>query len=183
MHRKKRSIAYPAHHNSKVVLSAYLRYNGPDTPVYWDLQLLPATILFRDLPRPPASGDFTRFVCEPPVRLMRIYHSRMPWYVDATAGANPVGVTFADLFNAIHQTLQMQIVDADFYNDELDDDERKRITDAYRKRCAASGDPGEAAMGIRRVDFLMGRVVFEGLVKGKEGLWEMKTAKPVAGPP
>jgi len=178
--RRKRSLAYPAHHNAKVVLSPYIRYNGPDAPVYWDLQYLPSTILFRDLPRPPAQGEFTRFVCEPPVRFMRVYHSRMPWYVDARTDNNPVGVTFADLFNAIYHTLQMQIVDADFYNDELDDSERKRISDSYQQRCAAIGDASEPLKGVRRVDFLMGRVVFEGLVKGKEGLWEMKTAKPAS---
>jgi len=111
---------------------------------------------------------------------MRIYHSRLPWYVDAQTGINPVGVTFADLFNAIYQTLQLQIVDADFYNDELEDEERKRIIDSYRKRCGS--DQAEASRGIRRVDFLMGRVVFEGLVKGKEGLWEMKTTRPVPLP-
>jgi len=159
------------------VISSYLRYNGPDTPVYWDLQCLPSTVVFRDLPRPPAQGDFTRFVCEPPLRVMRIYHSRLPWYIDAQTGLNPVGVTFTDLFNAIYQNLQIQIVDADYYNDELDDDERKRVADAYRRRCGQ--EQSECAKGIKRVDFLMGRVVFEGLVKGKEGRWEMKTAKPL----
>jgi hypothetical protein len=105
----------------------------------------------------------------------------MPWYIDAHTDANPVGVTFRDLFNAIYQTLQTQIVDADFYNDELDDEERKKIAGAYRKRCGTN--QSESAKGIRRVDFLMGRVVFEGLVKAKEGLWEMKTTKPAPPPP
>jgi len=111
---------------------------------------------------------------------MRIYHARMPWYVDVQALSNPVGVTFADLFSAIYNASQIQIVDADFNNDELEDEERKRITSAYRKRVGS--DHEEAMKGIRRVDFLMGRVIFEGLVKGKEGLWEMKTTKPIPLP-
>jgi len=104
----------------------------------------------------------------------------MPWYVDVQATSNPVGVTFADLFNAIHTVLQVQIVDADFNNDELDDEERKRITSAYRARVGS--DHTEAMKGIRRVDFLMSKVIFEGLVKGKEGLWEMKTTRPIPLP-
>lgn len=111
---------------------------------------------------------------------MRIYHTRMPWYIDVQASSNPVGVTFADLFNAIYTVLQVQIVDADFNNDEVDDEERKRIISAYRKRVGS--DQAEAMKGIRRVDFLMGRAIFEGLVKGKEGLWEMKTTKPIPLP-
>ena len=109
---------------------------------------------------------------------MRIYHVRMPWYVDVQALSNPVGVTFADLFSAIYNMTQIPIIDADFNNDELDDEERKRITAAYRKRVGS--DQAEAMKGIRGVDFLMGKVVFGGLVKGKEGLWEMKTTKPVS---
>ena len=108
---------------------------------------------------------------------MRIYHSRLPWYVDVQATSNPVGVTFADLFNEVYKVMQIQIVDADFNNDEVDEEERKRIIAAYRKRVGS--DRAEAMKGIRRVDFLMSRVVFEGLVKGKEGLWEMKTTKPI----
>lgn len=148
--------------------------------MYWDIQAGPSTVLFRDLKRPPLAGEFTRFVCEPPERLMRIYHVRMPWYVDVQALNNPVGVTFSDLFEAIYRVMQIQIVHADFNNDELDDEEQKRITAAYRKRVGS--DQAEAMKGIRRVDFLMGRVIFEGLVKGKEGLWEMKTTKPIPMP-
>jgi hypothetical protein len=28
---------------------------------------------------------------------------------------------------------------------------------------------------VKRVDFLRGRCIFEGLVKGRNGVWEMKT--------
>lgn len=109
--------------------------------------------------------------------MMRIYHARMPWYVDVRATNNPVGVTFADLFREIYEVMQVQIIDADFNNDEVDEEERRRITAAYRNRVGS--DQSEAMKGIRRVDYLMGKVVFEGLIKGKEGLWEMKTTKPI----
>ena len=102
----------------------------------------------------------------------------MPWYIDVRALNNPVGVTFADLFSEVYNVLRIQIVDADFNNDELEDEERKRITAAYRSRVGS--DHAEAMNGIRRVDFLMGRFIFEGLVRGKEGLWEMKTTKPIS---
>jgi hypothetical protein len=111
---------------------------------------------------------------------MRIYHARLPWYVDVRALNNPVGVTFADLFQEVYKVMQIQIVDADFNNDEVDEEERKRIIAAYRNRVGS--DRAEAMKGIRRVDFLMGKVVFEGLMKGKEGLWELRTTRPITSP-
>jgi hypothetical protein len=35
----------------------------------------------------------------------------------------------------------------------------------------------EHGRGVRRVDFLRRHVTFEGLVKGRNGMWEIKTSK------
>ena len=111
---------------------------------------------------------------------MRIYHAQIPWYIDVQASSNPVGITFADLFNAIYWTVWRLVLDGDLNNYELDDKEWKRIIATSKKR--AESNRTEAVMGVRRVDFLMGRSVFAGLVEGKEGLWEMKTTKPIPLP-
>ena len=64
---------------------------------------------------------------------------------------------------------------ADFWNEELSEADRDKITKAWKLRC--DGDAFERACGVRRVDFLRRHVVLEGLVKGRNGSWEMKTRK------
>jgi hypothetical protein len=105
---------------------------------------------------------------------MRLYHDRLPWFIDIYA-RNPSGVTIHDLFDQLHDTLMIQIHNKHYYNEDMDDEDRGKIARAFEGRCA--GDPSEIASGVRRVDFLRGRVIFEGLARGKNGMWEMKTRK------
>jgi hypothetical protein len=105
---------------------------------------------------------------------MRLVHPRLPWYIDVHA-SNPTGVNLGDLFQAIWNCLRCPIQKADFLNDELSDSDRDKISHAWRVRC--NGDAFEQGCGVRRVDFLRRHVVFEGLVKGRNGTWEMKTRK------
>jgi hypothetical protein len=105
---------------------------------------------------------------------MRLIHPRLPWYIDVHA-SNPTGVNLSDLFQAIWNCLRWPIQKADFWNDELSDHDRDKIGHAWRVRC--DGDVFERGRGVRRVDFLRRHVVFEGLVKGRNGTWEMKTRK------
>jgi len=37
------------------------------------------------------------------------------------------------------------------------------------------GEPEEMMKGVKRVEFLRGKVIFEGLVRTRNGLWEIKT--------
>lgn len=69
----------------------------------------------------------------------------------------------------------MPIRQEDYWNNEMDEEVRERIGRAWAARC---GDREEdRAAGVRRVDFLMDRVVLDGFSKGKEGMWEMKLRK------
>jgi len=68
--------------------------------------------------------------------------------------------------------LQRQVFESDFWNDELDEEDRKRIYDAWADRCR--GNPEEASRGLRRVDFLCEGVFFLGLKKRGDDEWEMK---------
>lgn len=73
------------------------------------------------------------------------------------------------------------IVGRDFWNEDVGWVGREKVTRAFRERCAFVGAEGEVGMGVRRVDYLRGRVVFLGLVRGRNGMWEIKTEKVGAG--
>ena len=105
---------------------------------------------------------------------MRIFSDYYPWDIEIGA-STPVGVTMHDMFRAIWESTQSPIRHEDFWNSEMDDGVRARISNAYHLRC---GDNQEALnSGVRRVDFFMDRVLFEGLVRTKDGSFEMKIKK------
>jgi len=118
--------------------------------------------------------DLARFVTEPPVQYMRLYHPRLPWYIDVTA-SDPVGATLQELFARIHKILSSPISASDFFNTDVTDQERGKITMAWRERCQYNKEL--MSQGVKRVDFLMKDCIFIGLAKGKEGMWEIKTRK------
>ena len=140
-----------------------------------DLRQSPNMLKFRACgERPLTNYDLTRFVCEPPLPFMRLYHAQLPWYIEVEA-QNPSGVTLYDMFCAIHQCMMTPIQHPDYYNVEMSEEARNQVRDAWAARCLTLE---ERQQGIRRVDYLMGRVVMEGIQKGKDGLWEIKTRKP-----
>ncbi|KAF7978238.1 hypothetical protein HWV62_1250 [Athelia sp. TMB] len=174
MHRPSRSVD-----NSVHKLHAFIRYSYSDPPIRWDLRLPPTSVSFRDVDRAVVPSDlWARFACEPPVATMRLVHARLPWYVDVVA-TNPSGITLYDLLGSIYNMLRIPIAQKDFWNEEMGQKERAKIGDAWRIRCGS--DEGERAAGVRRVDYLRKEVMFEGLVKGRNGMWEMRTRKPVMG--
>jgi len=132
------------------------------------------SIKFHLLGRPFNHYDLLQYACEPPVPFMRLYHEKLPWYIDIHA-RNPSGVTIHDLFDQMRDGLMVQIHNKHYFNEEMDDEDRTKIAQAFRERCA--GNPSEIACGVRRVDFLKGRVIFEGLARGRNGMWEMKSRK------
>lgn len=72
-------------------------------------------------------------------------------------------ITLGDVLYAIHQTLQTQITHREWAK--LDDKEEIAVGKAYTKRCKLT--PGHesrlAADGVRRVDYLLRKVLFAGL--------------------
>ncbi|KAL5522914.1 hypothetical protein ACEPAF_1181 [Sanghuangporus sanghuang] len=109
-----------------------------------------------------------------PVR-MKITHPKLPWtiHVDArsSAGGQTCIVTIGHLLSTIYGELMRPVYSRDFWNDILSEEDRKRIHDAWAARC--NGDHVVAQQGIKRVDFLLDRYVFEGLRRVGDG-WEMK---------
>ena len=104
---------------------------------------------------------------------MRLIHPQLPWCIDIHA-SNPTGVDLADLLAVIWTCLHCAIRPVNFYNDELWGPGPAEDHAAWGVRCG--GDRFECGCGVQRVDFLR-RHVFEGLVKGRNGTWEMKKSK------
>ncbi|EMD35679.1 hypothetical protein CERSUDRAFT_116411 [Gelatoporia subvermispora B] len=158
---------------SRAKLHTYIRYSIVNTPMYYDLRSMWTSVRFRALTHHANSWDFTRFACEPPVPVMRLYSNHYPWFIDVMSG-NPSGVNLQELFSAVYSNMMTQISHADLYNKEMDESTRQHIEQAYFRRCRTEE---ERLRGILRVDFLQGRIIWEGLVRGKDGMWEMKLRK------
>ena len=145
-----------------------------EPPVLWDLRDDVSRVLFRELKRPVTGYDFTRFATEPPTPYMKLYHSRLPWYIEVTT-SNGVGVTLHDLLTHIQLFLTSRIKNSDFYNNEVTQGEREKISLAYKERCQFN--KSELSQGVKKVDYLMRDCIFVGLARGRDGMWEMKTRK------
>ena len=110
-----------------------------------DLRDSPNSLSFRALKgQRLTSWDLMRFVCEPPLPFMRLFHVHLPWYIDVEA-QNPAGVTLFELFMALHSCMVRQIENADYYNVEMDAEARARVAEAW----SASTDDRETARGSR----------------------------------
>ncbi|KAF8208095.1 hypothetical protein K438DRAFT_1574893, partial [Mycena galopus ATCC 62051] len=99
---------------------------------------------------------------------------RLPWYVDVT---NAQGVTLLDVLQTLFDELNQPIVARDFWNDEMRLQDRDRLMCAFKEQCSINGREyaTEIAKGVKRVDFLGPDVIFVGLVRKKNGVWEIKT--------
>jgi len=67
------------------------------------------------------------------------------------------------------------ITNEDYYNNEMDEKTREKIADAWAVRCGESKE--ERSAGVKRVDFLMEKIALEGVVKGRDGMFELKVKK------
>ncbi|THU90323.1 hypothetical protein K435DRAFT_864413 [Dendrothele bispora CBS 962.96] len=182
-----------------------------------------------------AKLQFTQPACTPPVNMMRLYHPRLPWYIDVVqtrAGAGGQGVTVGDVIVQVWRSLQAQVGQEEYYCADMDDpgedpsrssnrwsygpygygqgqggvwkkygSGRSFVGRAWSERCRLMGildgdemdwearaaghfgrrEKAEMAKGVKRVDWLGGEgmVTWVGLVRGKGGVWEMKTQNPV----
>lgn len=142
--------------------------------MFFDLRLPTSTVRFRDLQRNVNPWDLMRFACEPPQARMRFYHAQLPWVVDVVS-ENPAGVTIHELLAAIWACTQTPISHADFWNNEMDERAREAVGAAWAERTA--NNELEQRRGVRRVDFLIGKTILEGIAKGKDGMWEMKLSR------
>lgn len=83
-------------------------------------------------------------------------------------------VTLEDVFVTICQFLAGSIRREDYYNDELDAQDREELKRAWESRC---NNRKERMEGVKRVDFLQEKCMFQGLSRGKNGMWQLHTGK------
>ncbi|KIM49913.1 hypothetical protein M413DRAFT_15656 [Hebeloma cylindrosporum] len=143
-------------------------------PIYFDLRDDPNEIHFLHLNRPHNHIDLDQLVTQPSSSSLRLSHPRLPWYIDVVQ-VFPNGITVRDIFEQIHQQLHAPIQDHHFFTEELNEMDRSRLTHAFQRRVGDDLSLHEA--GILRIDFLGDKCVFEGLVRGTRGMWEMKTTR------
>ncbi|KAJ7037951.1 hypothetical protein C8F04DRAFT_1393306 [Mycena alexandri] len=124
--------------------------------------------------RPFNATDLTQLATTRPVRRLRFYHPRLPWYLDVLP-SQPNGVLVGDVLQQLHEELHKPIRPQDFHNTVLNSTDRELITSAYRNRCDDRIDIMQ--QGVRRVDFMGSDVVLQGFMQGRDGMWLMKTTR------
>lgn len=130
--------------------------------------------LFLNIGRPYNNIDFAQLATTPPSPFMRIFHPSLPWYIDIRP-THPNGVTVYDVLAQMYRQLMSPITGRHYWNEDLTEDDRKAITLAFQRRCGT--DSQEIQRGVVQVDYMGKKVIFEGLVKAKGGMWEMKTSR------
>jgi hypothetical protein len=112
----------------------------------------------------------------PTITSMRITHDAIPqWPIDLQYvhgeydAGNPLPLTVGDVLYMIHSSLQRQISHSDWAR--LSQSEETAIARAYtrRYRSIPSSAELEARQGVKRVDYLMDRHVFRGLIRAADG--------------
>jgi hypothetical protein len=174
MFRSKSNTARPLDgvvDSAKLDLHPYLRYSKSRPTTIYDLRGEPLTLMFRELGRPPLADDMDHSVTRPATQYMRIYHPRLPWYIEIRANGAPY-ISLANFFQQLFAAMNKPISKHDFYNNELDDEDRDLLTHAYLGRCRSEEEKME---GVKRVDFLRGKSEWMGLMPGKNGMWRLKT--------
>lgn len=132
-------------------------------------------ILFQTLGRNYNEVDLAQLATHPAAPMLRLYHSRLPWYIDIHQ-THPNGVTVFDVLVQLSRQMQTAIHSRHYFNETLDAADRAALAKYFKERIR--GGKGERGRGVLQVDFLGEKCVLEGLVRGKQGMWEMKTRRP-----
>ncbi|KAH9939797.1 uncharacterized protein BXZ73DRAFT_43513 [Epithele typhae] len=159
-------------------LHRFIQHDPFTPPMHLDLRQPPTAITFRDAPSGPQAHSHAHWLrlptCTPPRPRVRLFHKRLPWYIDV-AGHNGVLVVLAEVFWSLYACLMTQIGDGDFHNILMDDRARTAIAEAWLERSSVSEE--ERKKGILRLDFLLGEYIMEGVREVDGGLWEICTRK------
>jgi len=91
-----------------------------------------------------------------------------------TLGYSPPPITLGDILGAIHKFLHTRITHADWA--QLNTNDEIAVARAYTKRCRSSPhtEDLQRTQGVKRVDFLLERVWFKGLLRDRDRWDRMK---------
>ncbi|KAG1847650.1 hypothetical protein DFJ58DRAFT_730063 [Suillus subalutaceus] len=161
----------PSTDSARLNLAPVLQY---DRALILDLRRSQHLLMIPALGRPVVANDLMKPSTNPPTLFMRLYHTRLPWYIDVVPMGSGSYVTLGDLFMTICQFLAGPIRNEDYYNDELDIEDKEQLRLAWESRC---NNKKERMEGVKRVDFLREKYMFLGLTRGKNGMWQLRTGK------
>ena len=132
--------------------------------------------------------DLSHSATRPTVSFLSITTPHLPWKIRLAAQAlSPFPsasyhhaplpyFTVQDVLNGIHMSLRKYVTLEEYESLAQDREYRAEVMAAYRRRRRqeTGGKPG-AQEGMRRVDWLAGRTVFEGLEESSEGegVWKL----------
>ncbi|PFH48228.1 hypothetical protein AMATHDRAFT_42394 [Amanita thiersii Skay4041] len=131
---------------------------------------------------PLSQEELAQQATHPPVYSIRIVCDEIPeWPIELNydpesyreqtgmALTYPPPISLGDVLSAIHRKLQEKISHRDWHM--LDERRRFKISQAYTQRCASMGtlEQLQKNEGVKKVDYLMGKNWFKGLVRTGEG--------------
>ncbi|EAU89092.1 hypothetical protein CC1G_08500 [Coprinopsis cinerea okayama7 len=109
----------------------------------------------------------------PPTHHLTLMHPLLPWTLTVRS-SHPNGVLVSDVLRCMYDELMKPISREDWWNAEMEAEDREAVEDAYRRRCKT--DVKLLMEGVKRVDWLGDSVGFIGLAPVKvNGMWEIKT--------
>jgi len=146
-------------------------YSSSSPKCIWDVRMPPEALEVQPDGRPHSYLELQEAATDPPTNHMFLTHPLLPWMIDVSSVPGSV-ITVSHLLTQIYFELQRSVMESDFWNDGLDEEDRKQIHLAWWQRCA--GDREEASRGLRRVDYLLDTFYFLGIVKKGDGEWELK---------
>lgn len=101
----------------------------------------------------------------PPLPYISIASEYLPWIIEVYA-SNGSYVTLRDVFNSIHQSLRINVTNAEFNSFPQQRDQlwaTRAYQQRYRQFRNTFGHDEEKRGGMKRIDYLMGRTKFNGL--------------------
>ncbi|KAG6853259.1 hypothetical protein C0991_005672 [Blastosporella zonata] len=165
-------------------------FQSKPTRLHALLQSSPSPLLNFDLRQPPSTitshhkgislCSFSEPATQPPLSSLTIVVPYLPWTLTVYPSRRGGYVTVEDVFEELYRMLRKNIVAEDYHALPSDKD-RRRVSDAYERRYrripSSREYEEEKRLGVRRVDFLMGRVNFGGLAPSAEGpdVWVLQT--------
>ena len=86
-------------------------------------------------------------------------------------------LTNMDVLMSIHKSLRTPVSRREWESLGTGSSAQKRVAEAYSTRCRASGNQKEWDAGVRRVDFLVGRTLLQGVECRPDGACELVLGK------
>jgi len=143
-------------------------------PLAYDIRLDPmqSDAQFLNMLRPSNELDYLQLATEPPQREMRLWHPKLPWYIDVRE-SHENGITIQDILCQMYTQLSQRIRHEHLYNEVLNARTREALSTAYYYRCGSNVE--SLSNGVLRMDFLEFDVMVLGMKRSSNGMWEIKT--------